>query len=74
MCPLVDMYLRLGANGSVSQLFGFKALRLLRLEDLRMPSALLKTFFGAPHGIQVERDRLNKYGRASWDDGRAVYE
>ena len=48
----------------VGNVFGFKALRLLRLEDLRMPSALLKTFFGAPHGIQVERDRLNKYGRA----------
>ena len=44
--------------------FGFKALRALRLEDLRMPSALLKTFFGAPHGIQVERDRLNQAGRA----------
>ena len=52
-----------------------------------MPSALLKTFFGAPHGIQVERDRLNKYGRAllgctikpklglsAKNYGRAVYE
>ena len=42
----------------VGNVFGFKALRALRLEDLRMPSALLKTFFGAPHDIQVERDRL----------------
>ena len=42
----------------VGNVFGFKALRVLRLEDLRMPSALLKTFFGPPHGIQVERDRL----------------
>ena len=48
----------------VGNVFGFKALRALRLEDLRLPCALLKTFFGAPHGIQVERDKLNKYGRA----------
>jgi ribulose-bisphosphate carboxylase large chain len=43
--------------------FGFKALRALRLEDLRMPVTYVKTFPGPPHGIQVERDRLNKYGR-----------
>jgi ribulose-bisphosphate carboxylase large chain len=33
------------------------------LEDLRVPVAYLKTFLGAPHGIPVERDLLNKYGR-----------
>jgi ribulose-bisphosphate carboxylase large chain len=43
--------------------FGFKALRALRLEDLRVPVAYVKTFPGPPNGIQVERDRLNKYGR-----------
>src|SRR5260370_10808317 len=43
--------------------FGFKAIRALRLEDLRVPVALVKTFQGPPSGIQVERDRLNKYGR-----------
>lgn len=43
--------------------FGFKALRALRLEDIYFPPALLKTFQGPPHGIQVERDRLDKYGR-----------
>jgi ribulose-bisphosphate carboxylase large chain len=43
--------------------FGFKAIRALRLEDLRIPVALVKTFQGPPTGIQVERDRLNKYGR-----------
>ena len=43
--------------------FGFKAIRALRLEDLRIPVALVKTFQGPPAGIQVERDRLNKYGR-----------
>jgi len=48
----------------VGNVFGFKALKCLRLEDLRIPGALLKTFQGAPHGIQVERDKLNKYGRA----------
>ena len=48
----------------VGNVFGFKALLALRLEDLRIPQALLKTFQGAPHGIQVERDKLNKYGRA----------
>jgi len=50
-------------EGSVTNLFGFKALRALRLEDLRIPVAYCKTFQGAPHGIQVERDKLNKYGR-----------
>ncbi|EMS49955.1 Ribulose bisphosphate carboxylase large chain [Triticum urartu] len=43
--------------------FGFKALRALRLEDLRIPPTYSKTFQGPPHGIQVERDKLNKYGR-----------
>ncbi|MFS7912240.1 putative ribulose-bisphosphate carboxylase [Helianthus anomalus] len=40
-----------------------EALRALRLEDLRIPTAYVKTFDGPPHGIQVERDKLNKYGR-----------
>ena len=47
----------------VGNVFGFKALRSLRLEDLRIPPAYVKTFAGPPHGIQVERDKLNKYGR-----------
>ncbi|KAG6540156.1 hypothetical protein Mapa_018446 [Marchantia paleacea] len=47
----------------VGNVFGFKALRALRLEDLRIPPAYTKTFQGPPHGIQVERDKLNKYGR-----------
>ena len=47
----------------VGNVFGFKALRALRLEDLRIPPAYSKTFQGPPHGIQVERDKLNKYGR-----------
>src|SRR6202165_2606686 len=45
----------------VGNVFGFKALRALPLDDLRLPVAYLKTFPGPPHGIQVERDKLNKY-------------
>jgi ribulose-bisphosphate carboxylase large chain len=71
----------------VGNVFGFKALRALRLEDLRIPVAYAKTFYGPPHGIQVERDKLNKYGRgllgctikpklglSAKNYGRAVYE
>ncbi len=71
----------------VGNVFGFKALRALRLEDLRLPIAYLKTFPGPPHGIPVERDKLNKYGRpllggtikpklglSARNYGRAVYE
>ena len=47
----------------MGNVFGFKALRALRLEDLRIPPTYVKTFQGPPHGIQVERDKLNKYGR-----------
>ncbi|RTG94214.1 ribulose-bisphosphate carboxylase large subunit [Thermus scotoductus] len=47
----------------IGNVFGFKALRALRLEDLRIPVAYLKTFKGAPHGIPVERDMLGKWGR-----------
>ncbi|KAK4338971.1 hypothetical protein RND71_040433 [Anisodus tanguticus] len=46
----------------VGNAFGFKALRALRLKDLLIPPAYVKTFQGPPHGIQVERDKLNKYG------------
>ncbi|MDC0575726.1 form I ribulose bisphosphate carboxylase large subunit [Nitrosomonadaceae bacterium] len=48
----------------VGNVFGFKAIRSLRLEDLRFPIAYVMTCGGPPNGIQVERDRLNKYGRA----------
>ena len=71
----------------VGNVFGFKALKALRLEDMRVPVAYLKTFQGPPNGIQVERDRLNKYGRpllgctikpklglSARNYGRAVYE
>ncbi len=67
--------------------FGFKAIRALRLEDVRFPLAYVMTCGGPPNGIQVERDRLDKYGRpllgctikpklglSARNYGRAVYE
>jgi len=51
------------ASSIIGNVFGFKALRALRLEDLRIPPEYLKTFQGPPHGIVVEREMLNKYGR-----------
>ncbi len=75
------------ASSIIGNVFGFKALRALRLEDLRLPVAYVKTFRGPPHGIQVERDLLGKYGRpllgctikpklglSAKNYGRAVYE
>lgn len=71
----------------VGNVFGFKAIRGLRLEDVRFPIAYIKTCGGPPHGIQVERDKLSKYGRpmlgctikpklglSAKNYGRAVYE
>jgi len=47
----------------IGNVFGFKPLRALRLEDLRIPTAYVKTFPGPPTGIVVERERLDKFGR-----------
>ena len=47
----------------IGNVFGFKALKALRLEDMRIPVAYLKTFQGPPTGIVVERERLDKFGR-----------
>ncbi len=71
----------------VGNVFGFKALRSLRLEDIRFPLHYVMTCGGPPNGIQVERDKLDKYGRAllgctikpklglsAKNYGRAVYE
>src|SRR6476620_9900344 len=43
--------------------FGFKPLKALRLEDMRFPVAYVKTFQGPATGIVVERERLDKFGR-----------
>ncbi len=71
----------------VGNVFGFKAIRSLRLEDIRFPVAYVMTCGGPPAGIRVERDRLDKYGRpllgctikpklglSARNYGRAVYE
>jgi ribulose-bisphosphate carboxylase large chain len=71
----------------VGNVFGFKAIRALRLEDVRFPLSYVVTCGGPPHGIQVERDKMNKYGRgmlgctikpklglSAKNYGRAVYE
>jgi ribulose-bisphosphate carboxylase large chain len=47
----------------IGNVFGFKPVKALRLEDMRIPVAYLKTFPGPPTGIVVERERLDKFGR-----------
>ncbi len=47
----------------IGNVFSFKPLSAARLEDMRFPVAYLKTFKGAPTGIVVERERLDKFGR-----------
>src|SRR6202158_3081212 len=47
----------------IGNVFGFKALKSLRLEDMRIPPHYVKTFQGPPHGIVMEREYLDKYGR-----------
>src|SRR5215208_6206781 len=58
-------------NGSIANLSasiignvcGFKPLKALRLEDMRLPVAYVKTFQGPATGIVVERERMDKFGR-----------
>lgn len=47
----------------IGNVFGFKALKSLRLEDMRIPPHYVKTFQGPPNGIVMEREYLNKFGR-----------
>jgi len=47
----------------IGNVFGFKPLKALRLEDMRIPVTYVKTFQGPAHGIVMEREYLNKYGR-----------
>ncbi len=71
----------------IGNVFGFKALKALRLEDMRISKHYLKTFQGPAHGIIMEREYLNKYGRpllgatvkpklglSSRNYGRVIYE
>jgi len=79
---VVNVFTSLAGN-----VFGFKAVRSLRLEDVRFPLWFVATCPGPPHGIQVERDKMDKYGRpmlgctikpklglSAKNYGRAVYE
>ena len=47
----------------IGNVFGFKAVKALRLEDMRLPYAYLKTFLGPAAGVIVERERLDVFGR-----------
>src|ERR1700728_3111590 len=47
----------------IGNVFGFKPLKALRLEDMRLPVAYVKTFQGRATGIVVGRERLDKFGR-----------
>ena len=47
----------------VGNVFGFKAVGALRLEDMRIPLALVKTFPGPRVGIYDERVWANKWDR-----------
>ncbi|WP_433335841.1 form I ribulose bisphosphate carboxylase large subunit [Spirillospora sp. CA-294931] len=47
----------------IGNVFGFKALKALRLEDMRIPAHYVKTFQGPAHGIVMEREYLGKFGR-----------
>ncbi|PWB79594.1 MAG: ribulose-bisphosphate carboxylase large subunit [Methylocystaceae bacterium] len=51
------------AASIIGNVFGFKPLKALRLEDLRLPVAYVKTFQGPATGVVVERERLDKFGR-----------
>jgi ribulose-bisphosphate carboxylase large chain len=51
------------AASIIGNVFGFKPLKALRLEDMRLPIAYVKTFQGPATGIVVERERLDKFGR-----------
>lgn len=51
------------AASIIGNVFGFKPLKALRLEDMRLPVAYVKTFDGPATGIVVERERLDKFGR-----------
>jgi ribulose-bisphosphate carboxylase large chain len=44
----------------IGNVFGFKAVKALRLEDMRIPYAYLKTFQGPAAGVVVERERSRR--------------
>src|SRR5271170_7508370 len=44
------------SSSIIGNVFGFKPLKALRLEDMRIPKEYVKTFVGPPHGIVMERE------------------
>jgi ribulose-bisphosphate carboxylase large chain len=52
----------------IGNVFGFKPLKALRLEDIQIPVAYVKTFAGPPTGLIVEHERLDKFGRPMLGD------
>ena len=53
----------------VGNVFGFKAVKALRLEDMHIPVAYLKTFQGPATGIVVERERLEQLEAVETEQG-----
>jgi ribulose-bisphosphate carboxylase large chain len=51
------------SSSIIGNVFGFKAVKALRLEDMRIPPHYVKTFQGPAHGIVMEREYLDKFGR-----------
>jgi ribulose-bisphosphate carboxylase large chain len=51
------------SSSIIGNVFGFKPLKALRLEDMRIPAHYVKTFQGPAHGIVMEREYLDKFGR-----------
>ena len=51
------------AASIIGNVFGFKPIKALRLEDMRLPIGYVKTFQGPATGIVAERERLDKFGR-----------
>jgi len=71
----------------IGNVFDLKTLCRLCLEDVYFPLSYVMTCGGPPNGIQIERDKMNKYGRSllgctikpklglsAKNYGRAVYE
>jgi ribulose-bisphosphate carboxylase large chain len=51
------------AASLIGNIFSFKPLKAVRLEDMQIPPAFVKSFKGPPTGLIVERERLDKFGR-----------
>ena len=50
----------------IGNVFGFKALKALCLEDMRIPKHYLKTFQGPAHGVVMEREYSTSTAAPCW--------